>query len=334
MDQPFHPQKGRYIRDAKPGDRITGFFLVRHKQLEQFRDRSRGYFLTLILADRSGSLLARVWEGASELADSFNQGDIVKAQGDVETYLDRPQMIIAKLRVAKEDEYDLRDFQPSTAKNIDEMLATLKNTVARIRNPHLSSLVHHFFDAPDFVKRFAAAPAAKKMHHAYIGGLLEHTVSVLSLVDSVLALYPEIDSDLLITGALLHDIGKTREYDWETDIDYTDEGQLVGHVVIGDEMVAAALAAVDGFPEALKLRVRHLMLSHHGRLEWGAPRRPQTLEAIALHHIEELNAQVSRFRDLLEHKPEGEAWTPYNRMLGRSLYGGDELDEEDHSKVE
>ncbi|MEK7278110.1 MAG: HD domain-containing protein [Chloroflexota bacterium] len=335
MTQPFHPQKGATVREVKPGDRITGFFVVRHKQLEPFRDRSRGQFLTLVLTDRTGSLLARVWEGAPELAETFAQGDVVKAQGDVESYMDRPQLIVAKLRRAEADEYDLRDFQPATTKNVDEMLAAIRAAMERIQNPHLRALVHHFFDDNGFVSKYAAAPAARRVHHAYLGGLLEHTVEVLALADTILLLYPEIEPDLLIAGALLHDIGKTREYSWQTEIEYTDEGELVGHIVIGDEMVAAALAGLEGFPGELALRVRHMMVSHHGRYEWGSPRRPQTLEAVALHQIEELDAQVNRFRELLAKRREGEAWTPYDRMLGRALYAGrDDLAIEEGSREE
>jgi 3'-5' exoribonuclease len=175
------------------------------------------------------------------------------------------------------------------------------------------------------------------VHHAYLGGLLEHISDVLSLCDTVLELYPELNADLLRTGALLHDVGKLREYAWEKDIDYTDEGRLIGHVVLGDEMVAHVLAHLADFPEALSLRVRHMLVSHHGRYEWGSPARPQTLEAIALHQIENLSAQVSRFRSLLAARREpGEAWTDFDRMLGRQLYAGHagDLNIEESSQLE
>lgn len=335
MADTFHPAKGPYVRELRPGERITGFYLARYKQLESFRDRSRGQFLTLLLSDSTGSVLARVWEGAPELAEMFQQGDMVKVQGDVEMYMDRLQIIVHKLRQAAPDEYDLRDFQPTTGKNIDEMAEAVRGVVGRIQNPHLSALVRRFYDDAEFIRLFTAAPAARRVHHAYIGGLLEHTAGVLAICDTLLRLYPQIDADLLLTGALLHDIGKVREYDWETDIEYTDEGQLVGHISLGDEMVAAAIAAMDGFPEELSLRVRHMILSHHGRYEWGSPRRPQTLEAMALHQIEELDAQVNRFQGLLAHRPEGEPWTPYDRLLGRSLYvGRGDLEIDEQSREE
>jgi 3'-5' exoribonuclease len=322
MTAPHHPNKGPFVRELKPGERITGYYVVRYKQLEPFRDRSRGHFLTLMLSDRTGNVLARVWEGAPELAETFEQGDLVKVQGDVELYLDRTQVIVLKLRRADSTEYDLRDFQPATEKSIDELLSIMQAGVEQIGNPHLNNLVRHFFDNPDFLRTFTSAPAARRVHHAYLGGLLEHTAEVLKLCDPVLELYPDIDGDLLRTGALLHDIGKVREYSWENEIEYTDEGQLVGHINISDEMVMAAIAGLEGFPSELAWRVRHMILSHHGRYEAGSPRRPQTLEAMALHQIEELDAQVNRFRGLIANRPAGESWTSFDRMLGRALYGG------------
>jgi 3'-5' exoribonuclease len=325
--QAKHPLKGAFVRDLRPGERVTAFFLVRHKQLEPFRDRSKGEFLTLVLGDRTGQMLARVWEGAPELAETFSEDDVVKVAGDVEEYLGRTQIIVHKLRVANDDEYDLADFLPATEKDVGQMLAAVQAAVERIENPHLAALVRHFYDDPDFRTRLAQAPAARRVHHAYLGGLLEHLTDVLTLCDTVLSLYPEINADLLRAGALLHDVGKLREYAWVRDIDYTDEGRLIGHIVIGDEMVSRAIAQRPDFPDDLSLRVRHMLVSHHGRYEWGSPSRPQTLEAIALHHVENLSAQVNRFRNLLAARREpGETWTEYDRLLGRQLYAGHDAD--------
>jgi len=335
--QPKHPQKGAFIVDVHAGDRVTGFFLVRHKQLEPFRDRSRGEFLTLGLGDRSGQMLARVWEGASELAEQFAEGDVIKVAGDVEEYLDRTQLIINKLRRAEEQEYDLADFLPATEKDVDEMFAVVQAAVESIHDPHLAALVRHFYADADFRARLAQAPAARRVHHAYLGGLLEHLTEVLTLGETVLKLYPEINADLLRTGMLLHDVGKLREYAWARDINYTDEGRLVGHVVLGDEMVSRVIEQTPNFPEELSLRVRHMLVSHHGRYEWGSPRRPQTLEAIALHHLENLDAQINRFRGLLAARREpGQAWTDYDRLLDRQLYAGhdDNLSIEEASHLE
>jgi 3'-5' exoribonuclease len=324
---PTRPAKGPFISELRPGDRLIGFYLVRYKQLEPFRDRSRGEFLTLMLSDRTGQILARVWEGAPELALEFAEGDIVKVAGDVESYLGRSQVIIQKLRQAAPEEIDLADYQPSTEKNVEGLLATVRSAVDRIQEPNLAALVRRFFDDEAFVGLFAQAPATRRVHHAFLGGLLEHTVEALAVSASVVALYPDIDGDLLLAGVLLRDIGKTLEYNWKTDLDYTDQGRLVGHVVLGEEMVSQAIRGLPEFPEELGLRVRHMIVSHHGQPEWGAHRRPATLEAIALHEIEELTAQISRFQSLLAARREpGEAWTAYDRLLGRQLFAGRETD--------
>ena len=321
--EPRHPQKGLFVSDLRVGERAVAFYLAQHKQLEPFRDRTKGEFLTLVLSDRTGQVLARVWEDAPALAETFAEGEVVKVAGEVEEYLGRTQLIVHKLRRAQEEEYDLADFLPATDKNPDELLAVVRAHVDAIQQPSLAALVRFFYDDAGFMARLAQAPAGRRVHHAYLGGLLEHLTEMLALSDTVLTLYPAIDGDLLRTGVLLHDIGKLQEYTWERDIEYTDEGRLLGHVVLGDEAVGGAIAQLPDFPAELQMRVRHMLLSHHGRYEWGSPRRPQTLEAIALHHIEDLSAQVNRFQQLLGARREGSgAWTDYDRLLGRQLYAG------------
>lgn len=332
-----HPQKGDYVNELRPGERTVSFFLVRHKQLEPFRDRSKGEFLTLSLGDRTGQILARVWEGAPELAETFAEGDVVKVAGDIEEYLGRTQLIVQKLRPAQAEEYDLADFLPATSKDVNTLLAEADDFIARIQSPALAQLVRRFYADPETRARLAQAPAARRVHHAYLGGLLEHLIEVLRLCETVLKLYPEISADLLYAGAFLHDIGKLREYAWGRDIDYTDEGRLVGHIVLSAEMVSAAVAQQPDFPEELRLRLMHMLVSHHGRYEWGSPRRPQTLEAIALHYVEDLSAQLNRFHNLLAARRDPtRPWTAYDRLLGRQLYAGpaDDLSIEESSQLE
>ncbi|HEY76244.1 MAG TPA: HD domain-containing protein [Thermoflexia bacterium] len=321
--------KEQFVRDLRPGDRVLSFFLVRHKQLEPFRDRTRGEFLTLILADRTGEILARVWEDAPAVAETFEEGQVVKVLGRMEEYLDRWQVIVEKIRPAKEEEYDLADFLPATERDVEEMLREVRQTIEEVKDPHLHALLLRFFDDPDFVARFSRAPAARRVHHAYLGGLLEHTLEVVHLCRSVMELYPQIHRDLLLTGALLHDVGKTREFHYETEITYSDEGRLLGHVVLSLEMVDAALAEVEDFPEELALRLRHMIVSHHGRYEWGSPRRPKTLEAAALHYVENLSAQVNRFhRIIATRRDRTRPWTEYDTLLRRFLYAGREGEED------
>jgi len=321
--------KEQFVRDLKPGDRVLSFFLVRHKQLEPFRDRTRGEFLTLTLADRTGDILARVWEDGPALAKTFEQGQVVKVLGEVEEYLGRWQVIVEKIRPAEEEEYDLADFLPATERDVEEMMGQVRDTIEEVEDPHLRALLAHFFDDPEFVARFSRAPAARRVHHAYLGGLLEHTLEVVSLCRSLLEIYPQVHRDLLLTGALLHDVGKTREFRYETDIAYSDEGRLLGHVVLSLQMVDRALATMPDFPPDLALRLRHMIVSHHGRYEWGSPRRPKTLEAAALHYVENLSAQVNRFQRIIASRRDPtRPWTEYDTLLRRYLYAGREDGEE------
>jgi 3'-5' exoribonuclease len=204
------------------------------------------------------------------------------------------------------------------------MRIELEQSIERISDPNLKRLVSYFFGDERFIEDFLSAPAARRVHHAYLGGLAEHTLEVLQICNTVLHIYPQLDADLLITGALLHDIGKLREYDWGPTTDFSSEGRLIGHIVIADEMVSEALSAVGDFPEELALRLRHMLLAHHGRQEWGSPREPRTLEAIALHHIENMDAQINRFNSILQSRKPGEPWTKYDRLLGRQLYAGED----------
>lgn len=320
--------KEQFVRDLKEGDKVLSFFLVKHKQLEYFRDRTKGQFLTLALSDKTGQVLARVWEKALELAETFEEGNVVKVLGEVEEYLGRLQVIIDKLRPAKEDEYEPEDFLPHTERDIEEMLVTVRETIASVGDPYLRALLDKFFADEEFVAAFSQAPSARRIHHAYLGGLLEHVVEVIALCRTVLTLYPQINRDLLMTGALLHDVGKTKELTYERDIEYSDEGRLLGHVVLSDRMITERIAEIPDLPPELALRLRHVVVSHHGRYEWGSPRRPKTLEACALHYIDNLDAQVNRFARIIDaRRDKTKPWTEYDTLLKRYLYAGREEDE-------
>lgn len=320
---PRHPQKGAFVGELRAGERVVGFFQARHKQLEPFRDRSKGNFLTVMLGDRTGQILARVWEDAAEVAAAFETGDVIKVAGDVEEYLGRTQLIVQKLRPAQAGEYALADFLPATTRDVDALWLQVRAAIDQLENAHLAALVRHFYDDAGFRASFGQAPASRRMHHAYLGGLLEHLVDVLALSDAVLALYPDLSRDLLVSGALLSALGTLRAYAWETEITITDEGRLLGPTVLAAQQVSAVMDQLPDFPPALRLRVQHMLVSHRGRPEWGAPRRPQTLEAIALHHVEELSAQLNRFKELLgARRDPAQPWTDYDRLLGRQLYAG------------
>jgi 3'-5' exoribonuclease len=328
--------KEQFVRDLSLGDQVLGFFLVKHKDLEWFRDRTRGQFLTLVLMDRTGEILGRVWEQAPELAETFAEGDVVKVQGEVGEYRDRQQIIIERLRPARPEEYMQEDFLPSTERDVKAMWRALERAIEELKNPHLQALCQAVFSDEEFLDHFKRAPAARRVHHAYLGGLLEHVAELLVMVQPLCRLYPDMDHDLLVAGILLHDIGKVQEFTYEREINYSDAGRLLGHVVLSEEMLIAHLDQLGSFPEELAFRLRHMVLSHHGRYEWGSPRRPKTLEACALHYLDNLMAQVNRFQQLIIRRPDRtRPWTEYDTLLRRYLYAGpEELSVEEAGQVE
>ncbi len=322
MSEAFNPNKGPFLNNIEAGQRFIGYYARRRKQLEPFRDPSKGFFLTLILSDRSGQRLARVWEGAENTYQELEEGQVVKIDGEAEEYLDRIQIRTHRVRPAAQNEFDLRDMLPASERDPDEMLAELHKWLDMISDPNLSQLLDHFFKDDEFISEFITVPAARKVHHAYIGGLLEHVLEMLSVTESVIKTYPQLKSDLLYTSVFLHDIGKLRQFTWEFDIDYSDEGRLVGHIPITDEMLMHALSEFPDFPAELSLELRHIILSHHGRYEWGSPRRPKTPEAAALHYIDNLSAQVNRFQTVIGSTQPGKNWSEYDSILRRHLYAG------------
>jgi 3'-5' exoribonuclease len=328
--------KDQFAKDLSPGDVVIGFFLVKHKELEWFRDRTRGQFLTLVLMDRTGEIMARVWDQAAQLAETFTQGDVVKVQGKVEEYRNQRQVIVERLRPARPEEYIEGDFLVSTERDVETMWGKLEGAIDEMEDSHLRTLCRAVFSDEEFQTKFKRAPAARSVHHAYIGGLLEHVVELLAMVKPLCGLYPDIDQDLLVSGVLLHDIGKVREFTYERDIGYSDAGRLLGHVALGEDMLMAVLDRLDSFPEQIALRLRHMMLSHHGRYEWGSPRRPKTLEACALHYLDNLMAQVNRFQQLIARRPDhAKPWTEYDTLLRRYLYAGPEgLSVEEQGQIE
>ncbi|MEK6221213.1 MAG: HD domain-containing protein [Chloroflexota bacterium] len=326
MTESFHPNKGSFISQLQEGDRFMGYYVLQNKHLETFRDPARGNFLSLALSDNSGKLTGRVWENAEDINPEILVGDVVKLDAEIELYHDQKQIRILQIRAAKPAEYDIRDMLPSSKQNPDKMLSQIKDAISLVKNPNLSKLISFFFDDENFLRLFSQAPAAKQIHHAYLHGLMEHTLELVALAKTVIELYPGIDYDLLLTGALLHDMGKIEEYGWDVNIDYSDKGRLLGHIIIADEMLSNALQSLPDFSEDLEIRLRHMLLSHHGRYEWGSPRRPKTIEAIALHQIENLSAQINRFQTLLEKPSSHENWTDYDRLLRRQLYEGQDTD--------
>ncbi|NMB44798.1 MAG: HD domain-containing protein [Firmicutes bacterium] len=309
------------VRDMAEGVNVRGHYLVTRKELIPFNSKP-GRFLLMQLADKTGEIRAIVWEQGEELAAQLSTGDVVAVEGRVTVFRDTLQVVCSSVMKPLPGEYSPEDFLPSTKRDRKAMLSELETIMEGVVDRDCQGLLQCIF-SNEFMKPFGVAPAARSMHQAYVGGLLEHTLNVVRLCQTVALLYPEADQDLLITGALLHDVGKVQEYAVKAGIEITNSGRLLGHVVMGYSMVTEAIAGLAGFPEEKAMRLQHMLLSHHGQLEWGSPKQPKTLEACILHHCDNLDGQVSKFAEILENSSPGESWTNYDSRLGRSLFVGD-----------
>jgi 3'-5' exoribonuclease len=271
---------------------ITGYFAAASKSVRSKKDGSR--YIAVTLCDRTGPIEARVWSAAD--AGDFEPGDVVKVRGQVVRYNEKLQLNIDKIRRAAPAEYDLGDFVPQTERDVSVMWSELEAWVAGFTDPDLRALLQAFLADEEIAAALRQAPAAKVLHHAWIGGLLEHILSLMGLCDLVAGHYPHINRDLLLTGVVLHDIGKLRELHWGTSFDYTLEGQLLGHITIGLGMIEKKIDSIPDFPAAKRLLVEHLVLSHHGKYEFGSPKLPMTPEAIMLHYLDDLDAKMQTVR--------------------------------------
>jgi 3'-5' exoribonuclease len=309
-----------YISDCTRHENkiITSNFVVVSKQIKP--KKTGEPYLALTLGDRSGQLEAKMWDNVEEVLNAFEQDDFLKIKGLVNKYKNRFQLTIHKLRKLGASEIEFADYLPKTTKNIDELWQTLAGFVASFQNPHLKSLVQAFMSDPEIAAAYRNAPAAKTLHHAYIGGLLDHVVSLFRSCDLVCRNYPQINRDLLLTGAFLHDIGKIHELTYNRSFSYTTRGQLLGHMIIELEMLQAKLALVPGFPPELKTLLEHLIISHHGEYEFGSPKLPMFPEALLLHYMDDLDSKMEAMRAQFEREADLESpWTSYNASLGRPL---------------
>jgi 3'-5' exoribonuclease len=297
---------------------ITSGFVVVTKQIKP--KKTGDPYLALTLGDRSGQIEAKMWDNVEEVLDAFEQDDFLKVKGLINKYKQRFQLTIHKLRKLGESEIDFADYLPKTAKDIDELWRTLTEYVETFQNQHLKSLVQAFMADPEIATAYRAAPAAKTLHHAYIGGLLDHVVSLFRTSDLVCKNYPQVNRDLLLTGVFLHDIGKIHELTYNRSFSYTTKGQLLGHMVIELEMLQAKLALVPGFPDELKTMIEHLIISHHGHYEFGSPKLPMFPEALMLHYLDDLDSKMEAMRAHFEREATLDSpWTGYNASLGRPL---------------
>ncbi|MGO9137315.1 MAG: 3'-5' exoribonuclease YhaM family protein [Syntrophales bacterium] len=312
--------KSVYIKDIKPGEKVNESFLVTEKNLA-FSQKGTPY-LNVRLKDKTGEVDGKIWENAIEWDKAFSKGDVIKAQGGAVSFRSTVQLSITGVRKVDDAAVDLAEYLPVAKGDIDVMFADLMGFVERIETPCLRDLLHLFFHDEEIARLFKKAPAAKSFHHVYIGGLLEHTLSVIRLLDLVTKHYQGINRDLLMSGGILHDIGKIYEYTYDRMFDYSDEGRLIGHIVIGLEMLDARVATIEGFPEQLAMELRHLILSHHGTQEFGSPKRPKTPEALIVHFMDDLDAKVNAFQEFIQESADDSHWTPFHRLFERFIYKG------------
>lgn len=302
------------------GQSVDDIFIARAKQLAHKKNGEP--YLTLTIMDRTGDMNAVAWDHVQTISTRFTTGDYVRINGNVNQYRDTLQLVVRDLEPAPADQVDPKDFLPTTERDVDDMFNGLTRISQTVENKDLAALLHAFFDDQSFVDLFKVAPAAKKMHHAYLGGLLEHTLSIVRLTEAVSSHYKGVDRDLLLTGAILHDIGKVHELCYETHIDYSDAGRLLNHIVIGVEMLQKKIASLGAFPENLAILLKHMIVSHHGTREFGSPEPPKTLEAIILNHLDDLDAKVTGVRDFMNAQDSEATWTPYHRLMERFFYKG------------
>ena len=309
-----------WIKDIKENAKIEGNYLVKSKSIGQTRQGKP--FLTITLGDKTGTIEAKVWDRVEEISAQFKEGTIVTIAGQANTYRNQIQIQIHELKQDKSP-VDPAIFQESSPKDIPHMLSDLKTLANQIQNRHLRTLIDSFMADHHFVTQFKKAPAAKHFHHGYLGGLLEHTLSVSQMAVRMSEQYPELDCDLLLSGAILHDIGKIEELTVEPTIEYSNKGRLLGHIVLGVMMVEEKLKTLKDFPPELALRLNHLILSHHGEFDFGSPKRPKFLEAFALHLIDDMDAKIHGLGRLLKDDRQEGSWTGFNNLFQRYFYKGD-----------
>ena len=312
--------KDFYIRDAAQQENkvVTTSFVVSNKQIKA--KKSGEPYLDLTLMDRTGTIQAKMWDNVEECAEAFDQDDVVKIKGLINKYNQRWQLTIHKLRKMEQADIEFSDYLPKTSKDIDQLWRTLGEFVATMREPNLRHLLELFMADPVIAFAYRNAPAAKTMHHAFIGGLLDHVVSLCTACNLMSRNYAFINRDLLLTGAFLHDIGKVHELSYARSFGYTTEGQLLGHLIIDLEMLHAKLAQIPGFPPQLKILVEHLIISHHGQYEFGSPKLPMFPEALMLHYLDDMDSKMEAMRAQFERDADLESpWTGYNSALARPL---------------
>jgi 3'-5' exoribonuclease len=310
-----------YLKDIKQGDKVASTFLAAEKNMA-FSQKGSPY-LTVRLKDKTGEIESKVWDNAVEFDRLFKKGDIIFIEGKAASYKNSIQISIVNIKKSSREEIEPTDYLPVAKADVNGMLNEILTYIVKIKKKHLHDLLNSFFQDEKTADLFKRAPAAKGFHHIYLGGLLEHTLSVVRLLEKVAEHYPNLNKDMLIAGGILHDIGKIYEFSYDSLIDYSDEGRLIGHIVMGVEMLNKKIDAIPDFPPQLSLELRHILLSHHGEFEFGSPKRPKTLEALVVHYIDDLDAKLNAFETFITDSTNADSdWTSYNRFFERFLYKG------------
>jgi len=313
--------KKTFVKDIQERDLIESPFLIRAKIIGMAKN-GRPY-MTLKLMDCTGEVEGRVWDRVDELSARFDKDDFVQVSGKATVYMGKMQLVIQELERVDESEVELSDFLPVSSRSVAEMVSELTSIVEGLADPALKELMGAFLADEAFIAGYTRAPAAKAMHHVYLGGLLEHSLAVAALANDISQRYPDINRDLLVVGALLHDVGKVAELRYQRSFEYTDAGKLLGHIVIGVELVEEKLRSLRGFPQELALHLKHLLLSHHGQYEYGSPKRPKTMEAVILNFLDDLDSKINGVRTHIDREPDSESsWTQYHRLYDRYFFKG------------
>ena len=312
--------KKQFINQIHAGDVLSDCYVLAEKTMAQKKDGNN--YLNLVLSDRTGSIKGVVWDNVEKTASQTEAGAVVAVRGHVGHYRNNLQVVVKEMTMVPPGETDPSDFMLSTERDVHQMFERLVALSESLEAWYLKALFRAFWEDDAFTAQLKRAPAAKKMHHAYIGGLLEHTLSMAVLADKISGHYNGIDRDLLVSGALLHDIGKTREFSYDMGIDYSDEGRLVNHIVIGLQMIEEKIGTIASFPEEPALLLKHMVISHHGSRDLGSPEPPKTIEAVMLNCIDEMDSRVQAIREFMGKEDPGETWTSFHQLLGRHFYRG------------
>lgn len=308
----------KYIKELKEGDKVSDIYFCKHRQSAMTKNGKP--YESVILQDKTGTVDAKVWDPNNPGIGDYDVQDYIEVYGDVINFQGSLQVNVKRIRVCHEGEYLPADYLPVSSKDIGAMYGELLDLIKGIQNPYLKQLLESFFvDDEKFVRAFQGSSAAKTVHHGFVGGLLEHTLGVTKLCDYYSSAYPILKRDLLLTAAMCHDIGKVKEISPFPENDYTDDGQLLGHIVMGAQMVAEHTAKIEGFPHGLLTEIQHCILAHHGKYEYGSPKLPALIEALALNYADDTDAKLETFKEILENNGENTGWLGYNRLFESNL---------------